>query len=354
MRKIHSLVTIFFLFSVISCKDSNSPKKGDRQAGSEKNKELKVEAYVVKPASFAETLEIPGTLTANESVAIQAEINGRIVALNVQEGRYVEKGALLVKLYDGDLVAQLRKLEVQLQLAQKTEERQSQLLKIQGISQQDYDISLLQVNNLKADIGIIKTNILKTEIRAPFSGKLGLRNISEGAFVSPSTVIATINQINQLKLDFSIPEKYINKLRMGQPIQFTAEGSNREYTAKVTATESAITENNRSLLVRATVTKTDASLLPGSFAKVKLSFDPDPSAILVPTQAIIPQAKGKKVIIIKAGKAVFTDVTTGVRNADKIQIISGLYPNDTIAVTGLMSLRPDNKVAVSKIQNPAP
>lgn len=354
MRKIQLFFPLAVLFFITACKDSTSPKIADKPGGGEKNKELKVEAYLIQPGSFSETLEIPGTLTANESVVIQPEISGRIVTLNVQEGRSVEKGALLVKLYDGDLVAQLHKLEVQLQLAQKTEERQSQLLRIQGISQQDYDISLLQVNNLKADIGIIKTTILKTEIRAPFSGKLGLRNISEGAFVSPSTMITTINQTNQLKLDFSIPEKYINKLRMGQSIQFTSEGSNREYTAKVVATESAITENNRSLLVRAVVSKTDASLLPGSFAKVKLSFDPDPAAILVPTQAIIPQAKGKKVILIKEGKAVFTDVVTGVRSADKIQILSGLQPNDTIAVTGLMSLRPDNKVAVAKIQNPTP
>jgi membrane fusion protein (multidrug efflux system) len=354
MRKIQLFFPLAVLFFITACKDSTSPKIADKPGGGEKNKELKVEAYLIQPGSFSETLEIPGTLTANESVVIQPEISGRIVTLNVQEGRSVEKGALLVKLYDGDLVAQLHKLEVQLQLAQKTEERQSQLLRIQGISQQDYDISLLQVNNLKADIGIIKTTILKTEIRAPFSGKLGLRNISEGAFVSPSTMITTINQTNQLKLDFSIPEKYINKLRMGQSIQFTSEGSNREYTAKVVATESAITENNRSLLVRAVVSKTDASLLPGSFAKVKLSFDPDPAAILVPTQAIIPQAKGKKVIVIKEGKAVFTDVVTGVRSADKIQILSGLQPNDTIAVTGLMSLRPDNKVAVAKIQNPTP
>jgi membrane fusion protein, multidrug efflux system len=354
MRKIPFVFIFCILSFLVACKDASSPAKQDKPGGSEKNKELKVEAYLVQPSSFAEILDIPGTLSANESVAIQPEINGRIVNLNVQEGRWVEKGALLVKLYDGDLVAQLRKLEVQLQLAQKTEERQSQLLKIQGISQQDYDISLLQVNNLKADIGIIKTNISKTEIKAPFSGRLGLRNISEGAFVSPSTIISTINQTNQLKLDFSIPEKYINKLRIGQSIQFTTEGTAKEYTAKLTATESAITENNRSLLVRATVTKTDASLLPGSFAKVKLSFDPDPSAILIPTQSIIPQAKGKKVIVIKEGKAVFTDVITGVRSADKIQILSGLQPNDTIAVTGLMSLRPDNKVAVAKILNPAP
>ncbi|MFZ9695067.1 MAG: efflux RND transporter periplasmic adaptor subunit [Chitinophagaceae bacterium] len=354
MRKIVYVFTFYVLTFVVACEDSSGPPKQNKPGVGDKNKELQVEAYVIQPSPYAETLEIPGTLSANESVAIQPEINGRIVTLNVQEGRLVEKGALLVKLYDGDLVAQLHKLEVQLQLAQKTEERQSQLLKIQGISQQDYDISLLQVNNLKADIGIIKTTISKTEIRAPFSGRLGLRNISEGAFVSPSTIISTINQTNQLKLDFSIPEKYINKLRIGQPIQFTTEGSPREYTAKVSATESAITENSRSLLIRAKIMNPDAAVLPGSFAKVKLSFDPDPSAILVPTQSIIPQAKGKKVIVIKNGKAVFTDVITGVRSADKIQILSGLQPNDTIAVTGLMSLRPDNNVAVSKIQSPTP
>lgn len=339
---------------LIACGDSKKDGAKEKPGGADKNKPLKIEAYVVRPESFAETLAVPGTLAASESVSIQPEMAGRIISLNVQEGRFVEKGTLLAKLYDADLIAQLKKLEVQLQLAQKTEERQSQLLKIQGISQQDYDISLLQVNNLKADIGIIKTTIQKTEIRAPFSGKLGLRNISAGAFVNTSTVIAVLNQNQQLNLDFSIPEKYISKLRMGQLIHFTTEGSQQEYNARVLATESNITENSRSLTVRAQVSKSDAALLPGSFAKVSVSFDPDPKALLIPTQAILPQARGKKVILFKEGQAVFTDVVTGVRSADRIQILEGISANDTVVVTGLMSIRPDNKIIIAKIQNPAP
>ena len=131
---------------------------------------------------------------------------------SIIEGKQVAKGTILAKLYDGDLKAQLNKLQVQLALAQKTEERQSQLLKIQGISQQDYDISLLQVNNLRADIGILETSIAKTIVRAPFSGKIGLNKISPGAYVSPASVIATISQTDQLKLDFTISEKYIGQI----------------------------------------------------------------------------------------------------------------------------------------------
>ena len=149
---------------------------------------------------------MPGTLLANESTAIYSEVSGRLVQLNVREGSFVSKGALLAKLYDGDLQAQKRKIEVQLKIAEQTEDRQGQLLKIQGISQQEYDISLLQVHNLKADLDIIHEAILKTEIRAPFSGKLGLRNISPGAFINPATIITTISQVNQLKIQFNIPE----------------------------------------------------------------------------------------------------------------------------------------------------
>jgi len=278
-------------------------------------------------------------------------VSGRIVQLNVAEGKYVGKGTVLAKLYDGDLRAQLNKVQVQLALAEKTEERQAQLLKIQGISQQDYEISLLQVNSLKADIGILQTSISKTVVRAPFSGKLGLKNISPGAYVSPASVIAVINQTDRLKLDFSVPEKYIDQIRMGQLVTFTFEGSKKQLGAKVIATESNITENTRSLTVRASVMGQEPGLLPGSFAKVQLSFDPDPNALLIPTQAILPQARGKKVILYKGGTAVFTDVTTGIRDSAKVQITDGLKAGDTVVVTGLLSVRPEGKIQIGRIVN---
>jgi membrane fusion protein (multidrug efflux system) len=318
----------------------------------EKNKPLKVDLFIAQPTAYAEIIEVPGTIVASESVEIHPEIAGRIIQLPIEEGKNVAKGSLLAKLNDADLVAQLNKLEIQLQLAQQTEKRQAQLLKIQGISQQDYDISLLQVNSLKADIGIIKTSLEKTEIRAPFSGKLGLRNISNGAYVNPTTVIAVINQTDQLKLDFSIPEKYVGKIRNGQSVRFRFEGSNDSMTARIVATESRVTENSRSLQVRARVESKNPSLLPGSFAKVSIGFDPDPNAILIPTQAILPQARGKKVILYKGGIAVFTDIKTGSRTADRVQIIEGIAAGDTIVTTGLLSVRPDAPITIGKILNP--
>jgi len=312
---------------------------------------IQVDGYVVKAQALGENVEVPGSLIANESTEIHPEISGRIVQLNVSEGRFVAKGTLLAKIYDGDLQAQLKKLQVQLQIAKQNEDRSSQLLKIQGISQQDYDASLLNVNNIKADIEITQSSITKTEIRAPFNGKVGLKNISTGAFVTPETVVATIQQTDLLKLDFSVPEKYTARIKTGQIVNFTTEGGKKRYSAKIMATESGVAQNTRSLMIRAIVQNKNAELLPGIFAKVVLDFDPDPNSIVIPTQAVIPQARGKKVIIYNGGLAKFTDVTTGLRDSAMVQITTGLKAGDTVVTTGLLSVRPDSKLQVNKIIN---
>jgi len=312
---------------------------------------MNVDGYIVKTEPFAENIEVPGSVIANEATEIHPEISGRIVRLNVAEGHFVTKGTLLVKLYDADLQAQLKKLQVQLQIAKTNEERSAQLLKIQGISKADYDASLLNVNNINADIDIIRTTISRTEIRAPFSGKLGLKNISPGAYVTPTTIIAVINQTNQLKLDFTVPEKYTGQIKIGQIVHFSYEGSDKKYASKIVATESSVAENTRSLKVRSIVQAKDDKLLPGAFAKVQLSFDPNPNTILIPTQAVLPQARGKKVVLYNNGIAKFTDVTTGIRDSARIQISEGLKAGDTVLVTGLLSVRPDGKIKINKIVN---
>lgn len=348
------ITTVFLILSItfVAC---GGKKKADASkqpaGGAAKNPVMRVDVYVVTPQTFQENIEVPGNIVANDVAEIHPEVSGRIVYLNVAEGKHVSKGTVLARLFDGDLRAQLNKIQIQLELAKKTEERQAQLLNIQGISQQDYDISLLQVNSLNADIGILQTSISKTVVRAPFSGKLGLKNISIGAYVSPASVIAVINQTDQLKLDFTIPEKYIDKIKMGQLVTFTYEGSKKQSSAKIIATESNITENTRSLTVRAAVIGKENALLPGSFAKVNLSFDPDPNAILIPTQAVLPQARGKKVILFKSGVAKFTDVITGIRDSARVQITEGLNQGDTVVVTGLLSVRPDTKIDLGKIVN---
>lgn len=310
---------------------------------------MQVEGYVVKTESLGSNVEVPGNLIANESTELHPQISERIVQLNVNEGRVVTKGTLIAKLYDADLQATLKKLQVQLQIANQNEDRSAQLLKIQGISHQDYDASLLNVNNIKADIEITQATIIKTEIRAPFNGKVGLKNISIGAFVTPSTIIATIQQTDILKLDFAVPEKYSPQIKVGQVVSFTVEGGTKKYAAKIMATEAGVTQETRSLMIRAIVQNKDAGLVPGVFAKVVLDFDPDPNAIVIPTQAVIPQARGKKVIVFQDGMARFKDVTTGIRDSSNVQITSGLKAGDTIVTTGLLSVRPDTKIEVTKI-----
>ena len=352
MRFILAVICSISLISLlVSCGGKKKKKAEAARQAAAKPSVMRVDGYVVKAEAFQENVEVPGSIVANEVAEIHPEVSGRIVSLNVAEGKYVSKGTVLAKLYDGDLRAQLNKLNVQLALAQKTEDRQAQLLKIQGISQQDYDISLLQVNSLRADISILQTSIAKTVVRAPFSGKLGLKDISPGAYVTPASVIAVINQTSTLKIDFTIPEKYISQVKMGQLVSFTYEGSNKKLAAKVIATESNITENTRTLTIRAQVVGTDEGLLPGSFAKVLLDFDPDPNAILVPTQAILPQARGKKVILYKGGTAIFAEVTTGIRDSARVQVLSGLKAGDTVVVTGLLSIRPEGKIQIGKIVN---
>ena len=330
-----------------SCKEKqtdNTPKPG-AAAGP-----LTVEAVIIKPTSIDDEVEVSGTILPFESTEIRPEVTGRIVGLHINEGEFVRKGFLLVKLFDADLQAGLNKLQVQLQIADKTEERQKELLKINGISQQDYDLSMLEVNNLKADIELTKVNIGKTEIHAPFDGRLGLRNVSAGAYVSPLTLLTTISQVNQLKIEFSIPEKYSSQVNNGANLNFNIDGTAKTYAATVVATESKVEENSRSLRVRAVVKGLDKFLVPGTFAKVKFILGRNSQALMVPTQAIIPQARNKQVIVYRGGKVLFATVTTGVRDSSLIQVVTGLNAGDTVITTGLMFLKPESQVQLSKIQ----
>ena len=257
---------------------------------------------------------------------------------------------MLAKLYDGDLQAQLRKLQVQLKIAEQTENRQAQLLKVQGISQQDYDLSLLEVHNINADIEIIRTTISKSEIRAPYTGRLGLKNISPGAYITPATIITTISQVNQLKLQFDVPEKYGAIIKKGQMVGFTIDGSQKDFTAAVLATEDAIAEDTRSLAVRAVIKGNEPELIPGAFAKVKIVLGKNENALMIPNNSIVPQGRKKLIYLFKNNKAISTEITTGVRDSTNIQVITGLNKGDTVITTGLLFLRPNSDVKITKVQ----
>ncbi|HYG02409.1 MAG TPA: efflux RND transporter periplasmic adaptor subunit [Chryseosolibacter sp.] len=342
---VFSLVVLFVVFGCDSKKDSPAASAG-RTRGP-----VGADGFIVRPSAVSEEVEVPGSLLPFEETDLRAEIGGRIIDINIKEGSTVAKGTQLVKLFDADLQAQLKKLQVQLQIAEKTAERNKELLAINGISQQEYDLSSLDVENLRADIQATEIAISKTSIRAPYSGQVGLRNFSLGSYVSPQDIITTIRQVDQLKLEFSVPEKYAKQIGKGYVVRFRVDGGVKDHQAVVMATENSVDQNTRTLKVRAVVRGDNNELVPGVFARVNLQLGKSDDALLVPTQAIIPTARNKQVIVYKKDSAVFTVVETGIRDSAYVQILNGLKAGDTVIVSGLMAIRPNAKVRITKLDS---
>lgn len=341
---------IFCSLSFASCKSGKEEKKAD--AGKDKKPPSRVDAFVVTPSVLSQDIEMPGSLMAAEETELHPEVSGRIVGIYFNEGSNVAQGATLVKLYDGDLQAQLAKLRVQLKVAKETLERYEALQKIGGVSVQEVETYKLSVNNIQADMNIVQTNIGRTVLRAPFSGKLGLRNISMGAYVTPATTISTLRKVSQLKMEFTVPEKYGVGMKPGGQVEFGMENNNKTYAAKIIATENNIAEDTRSLKVRAVVTNGDAQLIAGAFVKVKIALGENNAALMIPSQAVIPRARNKQVIAYRSGIANMETVTTGIRDSSMVEITSGLKAGDTVLITGLLTTKQGAKVIINKVNKP--
>lgn len=333
-----------------ACSGSGTPPAAPAPAGGKTAFNVTaVEGFIVKPTVLSEDVTAAGTLLPTEETELHPEASGRVVSLNLPEGRQVRKGELLLKVFDQDLRTQLEKLQTQLKQAEITEQRLGDLLKVKGVSQQEYDLAVLQVQSLKSEIELVRINIGKTELRAPYDGVIGLRRISPGAYVTPANAVATIRATGALKLDFAVPEKYGAQLHSGQTVTFHVEGNTTDYSATVVATEQSITAETRNLNVRAMV-KNKTGLLPGAFAEVNLSLGKKNQALMIPSQAVIPQARDKKVIVNRGGKAKFVTIKTGVRQAEMVEVTDGLEAGDTIATTGILFLRPDGALQFSKVE----
>ncbi len=342
---------IIILCSFASCKSS---AKDDKKADTAKDKKppSRVEAFIVTPTILSQDIEMPGSLMAAEETELHAEVSGRVTGIYFNEGSNVSQGSMIVKLYDGDLQAQLSKLRVQLKVAKETLGRYESLLKIGGVSVQEIEIYKLSVNNIQADMNIVQTSIARTSLRAPFSGRLGLRNISMGAYITPATTISTLRKISQLKMEFTVPEKYGSGMKPGGLVQFGMENNDKTYAAKIIATENNIAEETRSLKVRAVVTNGDAKLIAGSFVKVKIALGENDAALMIPSQAVIPKARNKQVIVYRGGIANMETVTTGIRDSSMVEITSGLKAGDTVLITGLLTTKQGSKVIINKVNKP--
>ncbi len=312
---------------------------------------VNVDVIVAEKVIFPQSVEANGTALANESLEIHPEVSGRLVLLNVPDGAHVSAGTVLAKINDQDLQAQLAKSKVQLSLAEKTEERQRKLLAINAINQSDYDLALSNLDAIKADIQLLDAQIEKTLIKAPFSGQLGLRNISPGAFVTPSTIIATLQQTDKIKIDFTIPESYAGFIKKGGKLSFTATDT-LQHIAVIEAIDPQVDLSTRNIKVRAIAAKNDVQ--PGAFVKVYIDVSSPSGSFMVPSNAIIPDATANKLILVRNGKGEFVKVTTGYRTANSVEIKEGIEAGDSIVVMGVLFVKKgaDLKVkSVKKVQD---
>jgi membrane fusion protein (multidrug efflux system) len=319
-------------------------KKGGKRGGP-----VPVNVMIVKDTAFTNAIDITGTIDANEQVELRSETAGNITGIYFKEGQHVNKGQLLVKVYDLDVQASLKQVKYQIKLAQETEYRNKILLSKEAISKEEYDTSLTSLNSLQAQADVIKAQIAKTAVLAPFSGTIGLRNISPGGYLSPQGSIATLVNIDPAKITFAVPERYQTLVHVGSVVTFTVESSRKTYSGTVYAVEPNIDINSRSVTLRAKAPNSDGSLKAGNFAKIHFDLDQVPKSIMVPTEAVIPDIKGSNVFIVKHGIAVQRPVVTDTRTDVKIQITSGLKPGDSLIVSGIIQMRPKVPVRVVKV-----
>jgi membrane fusion protein (multidrug efflux system) len=344
-----ALLVAFLIYNKFFSKKAKQTSAATAGKGKRKNGPVSVNIMVVKDTAVNNQIDITGTIDANERVSLISQTAGNITGIYFTEGTRVQKGQLLVKVYNQDLQASLQQNEAQMILARDINNRNKVLYQKEAVSKEEYETSLSSLNSLKAQADVIRAQISRTEIRAPFSGVIGLRNVSPGGYLSPATPIATLVNIDPAKLTFSVPERYLPIINKGSKVSFTIESSRESFNATVYAIEPELDANSRTITVRAKAPNPKNLLTAGSFAKINLTLDQIPKTIMVPTECVIPDLKSSKIYIYKNGIAVAQNVKTDLRTDTKIQVIDGLKAGDSIVVSGLIQIRPKSPLKILKV-----
>lgn len=339
------LILVFFCTFILSCGE----KKDTFKQNNGKSDATVVDVIIASRENVSDKVEVNGTVVANEFAELRPEVSGLLTYLNVPEGKTIQKGTVIARINNADLTAQLEKSKVMLDMAIKTEERLAKLIAVNGVNQADYDLAINTSNSYRADIVYQQALIDKTIIRAPFTGVVGLRKVSAGTYVSPTMVIATMQQLNNLRIDFTVPEVYQDFVKKGRTVDVVIDQDGNVQKATVIATEPQIDQSTRNITVRATLS--GALFNPGSFAKVYLNAGAQKSSILIPTNCIIPESRNKKAVVVKNGKASFVTIETGVRKADFVEVTKGISVGDSVVVSGVLFARPDSPVKVRTVKN---
>lgn len=356
MKKVITFLVIAIVFGLLAYPKvkplfSSPSDENSGQQNSERN--LSVEAVQVEYESIQDRIFTSGTVIADEEVELSAEAAGIVTSIYFREGSEVERGDLLLKINDSELQAEKQRASFRLNLAEQREDRQKRLLERGGISQDDYDATLNELNIIRAELDLINARIAQTEIRAPFSGSIGLKYVSEGSYISPNSRIASLQSIDPVKIDFSIPERYIARVSTGDQIDFTVQGVDSTFSGNVFAIEPRISRETRTIQLRAQSENRDRVLFPGAFASITLILDTIDDALMVPTISLIPELNSQKLFLVRNGEVEEVRVQTGIRTSEKVQITQGIAPGDTVLTTGLLQANPGTKVTISQLESGA-
>lgn len=311
------------------------------------NSKLTVDAVEIKYQRLDFTVRVTGSVIADENVSLNSEVSGKVEKIHFNEGMRVTKGQLLVSLNDDEIKAELEKLAFNMQLYEDSEFRQRQLLENEAISREEYEVSLATLNTSLADIKLLETRQAKHQIKAPFSGTIGLRSISEGSYITPGVEIVSLYKIDPIKLDFQIPGRYLRDVNAGDKLFFRVDGYEDPFEGEIYAIEPEIDPRTRSIQLRARSSNPDRKLLPGQFAKISLVLDEIEEAIMVPTIAVIPELNSTKVFVYEEGIVASKIISTGIRNEDQVQVLSGLEPGDIVISSGLLQIRNGMEINIS-------
>ena len=323
--------------------DENQPSIASPQESSM----TPVEAKIILPERIENVIKVTGAIIANESVALKIEISGKVETINFKEGQRVKKGDLLLSINDDEIVAQLERLKYTQKLNEDMEYRMRQLLEKEAISREEYDISLTTLNTTLSDIKEREARIAKHKLYAPFDGIVGLRQVSEGSYITSSDLLANIYNINPIKIEFSVPGKYTALVNKGDTINFKVEASDNVFLGTIYAVEPRIDPRTRTLQIRAICDNDDEVLIPGQFANIDYILNVLPDALMVPSESLIPELNSHKIFTYKNGMVDQGIVNIGIRTEKSVQITQGINPGDTVITTGILQIRQGMPVDVS-------
>jgi membrane fusion protein (multidrug efflux system) len=332
---------------------AGGPGGGGGGGGRGGNDTLAVTVGLVRQETLEDALATTGTLLPDEEVEVRAEIAGRITRLGFSEGTAVRRGQLLAVLDTDVLDAQIRAARTQAELARIQAGRQRQLFAIGGLSRAALDQAEAEAAVLQAGVSELTAEVERRRIYAPFSGQIGLRSVSVGAYVAPGDPLATLRVTSTLKLEFTVPELYLGRVGVGDVVVFTVPGQERTFRATVYAVEPSVSQATRAFTVRAR-TANPGGLTPGTFAQVELVTDRAEDALVVPASAVVPGVDSAAVYVVVGGKAERRSVLTGIRTTDRVQVVGAVSEGDTVLTSGVDVVRPGQAVRTSAAARPAP